>query len=202
MTAAVGVLFYAFGDMARRFGKKAEKELFPTTGGRPFPTVLRHRNRVIDDVSKARYHSLLEDRVAGEAPSAALEAQDPVKADAFYARCGIWLRENTRDKEKYHVLLEENTTYGFRRNLYGIKWYGLALNAAVFLACVYLYAFPPQEGNVWRYGSVLVVAVLHAVYFLLAVTKNSVLDASDQYGRQLVLALETLPVKAEERGST
>ena len=104
---------------------------------------------------------------------------------------GNWLRERTRDKLKFKVLFEENVVYGFRRNLLGLKWIGLAVNGAVVAATVTM---------LWRadwlplaqYGTVLVVAFLHALFFLFGVSEKSMLDASNQYGRQLVLACETL----------
>lgn len=190
-SVTVGVLFFAFADLARRFGKRVEKYLFPSTSGRPFPTVLRHCDTNIDARAKARYHAFLARAVGENAPTALEENEAPDVADSFYALCGNYLREQTRDQSRFSVLFAENVSYGFRRNLYGVKWVGLLLNLATVGASLWLVR---QSGGaaLSQYGVVLIVAAVHAVYFLFGVTWKSVSDASNQYGRQLVLSCETL----------
>lgn len=198
VSTAVAVLFFGFSDLARRFGRRAEKKMFASTGGRPFPTVLRHRDSVIDAKSKAHYHAFLSEKLGEKLPSPTIEKNNPEKADASYVRAGNWLRERTRDQDKFKVLFEENVVYGFRRNLFGLKWFGLGLNVLVVLACLAL-LYLNGTGVLPQYGIVLVIAALHALYFLLVVSKKSVVDASDQYGRQLVLACETLEATEKEK---
>jgi hypothetical protein len=64
----------------------------------------------------------------------------------------------------------------------------MSLNVAVALVC---------GGLMWR-GThaplvyiALGISLAHAAYFLFAVTWNSVVEASTQYGRQLMLSCET-----------
>jgi uncharacterized membrane protein len=187
VAVGVGMLFCAFADLSRRLGKTVERELFPETNGRPFMTLLRHSDPEYDDATKARYRNMLAARLGEAAPTKADEEGDPKAAAAFYERCGSWLRERTRDPVKYKILKEENMTYGFRRNQYGLKWLVLSLNLAVAIVCGVL---------MWR-GShaplvyiVLGVSVVHAAYFLFLVTWSSVVEASAQYGRQLMLSCE------------
>lgn len=187
IAVGVGVLFCAFADLSRRLGKGVERELFPDTNGRPYMTLLRHRDLEYDAKTKDRYRIMLAQRLGEAAPTQDEEEKDPKATAAFYERCGAWLRERTRDAAKYRVLKEENITYGFRRNLYGLKWLVLFLNLAVALVCGWL---------IWR-GShaplvyiVLGVSLVHAAYFLFVVTWASVVEASGQYGRQLMLTCE------------
>lgn len=190
ITVAVAVLFFAFADFSRRFGLRAEKKIFASSGGRPFPTVLRHRDSVLDKKSKGRYHSFLEATLGEHAPSQHEENIDPENSDSFYIICGNWLRENTRDQTKFHVLFSENITYGFRRNLFGLKWFGLFLN--IVTVCLSIFLIYKSKGvNFPQYGPVLLISAIHALYFLFGVSRSSVIDASNQYGRQLVLACET-----------
>lgn len=188
----IAVLLFSFADIARRFGLRAERAMFAGTGGRPFPTVLRHRDRTIDRVSKVKYLALLAGKLGEHAPTQADEELNPAAADNFYSRCGNWLRERTRDKAAFRILFEENVTYGFRRNLYGLRPFGLFINLAVVLACFWFLLMANDGHTIWTLVGVLVFAVLHALYLLFAATKKSVLDASNQYGRQLVLACESL----------
>jgi hypothetical protein len=101
--------------------------------------------------------------------------------------CGSVLATN----QKFMVLFEENVVYGFRRNLLGLKWIGLLINAVVVAASIWM-LWSADWVPLPQYGTVLVVGILHALFFLFGVSEKSVLDASDQYGRQLVLACETL----------
>lgn len=199
LTVAVGVLFFALSDLTRRLGLRAERSIFASSGGRPFPTVLRHGDKTIDMRSKARYHRYLSSAIGEHAPSPSAEATDPVGADAFYVACGNWLRECTRDPKVFHLLFSENVAYGFRRNLFGLKWIGLILNGATVLLCLWLVAKSENE-LLPQYGAVLVVAGLHALYFSFGVTRGSVEEASRSYGRQLVLSCETL-IKEERSDS-
>lgn len=187
VAVGVGVLFCAFADLSRRLGKAVERELFPDTNGRPYMTLLRHSDTEYDAKTKDRYRNMLAERLGEAAPTQSEEEEDPKAAAAFYERCGAWLRERTRDAAKYKVLKEENITYGFRRNLYGLKWLVLFLNLGVALTCGWL---------MWR-GShaplvyiVLGVSLAHAAYFVFVVTWASVVEASAQYGRQLMLTCE------------
>ncbi|MCC0036378.1 MAG: hypothetical protein H6887_14085 [Hoeflea sp.] len=191
ITTAVAVLFFGFSDLSRRLGRRVEKQMFASSGGRPFPTVLRHRDKVIDTKSKARYIAFLASELDERAPTVSSETKNSDKADAFYVLAGNWLRERTRDQSKFMVLFEENVVYGFRRNLFGLKWIGLLINAVVVAASVWM-LWSADWVPLPQYGTVLVVGILHALFFLFGVSEKSVLDASDQYGRQLVLACETL----------
>ncbi|MGO7259264.1 hypothetical protein ACCT32_37710, partial [Rhizobium brockwellii] len=63
------------------------------------------------------------------------------------------------------------------------------LNAVTAAASFWLF-YQAAGANLPQYGVVLVVAAIHALYFTAGVTRKSVLDASDQYGRQLVLSCD------------
>lgn len=192
-TAAIAVLFVAASDLARRLGRQFERRMFAATGGRPVVTLLRHADPTLEPSTKQRYRAFLGEQLKEAPPSAEAEATDPASASAFYNRCSVWLREHTRDKAKYRILFEENMTYGFRRNLYGLKWPGLVLNALVVAVCAYLLSpFGNWIGETTQpeIFAVLTVAALHAVYFLFFVTRTGVEEASDQYTRQLILSCE------------
>lgn len=200
-TAAVVVLFVAASDVARRMGRRFERKMFVSTGGRPIMTLLRHADPALEARTKDRYRDYLAKQLGETPPSADEEARDPAAADAFNDRCGVWLREHTRDKAKFRILFEENMTYGFRRNLYGLRWPGLALNALVVAVCLYLlspYGIWISETTRTEIFAVLTIAAIHALYFLFFVTRRSVEEASEQYARQLVLSCEGLMKKSPD----
>lgn len=188
------VLLGVLGDLARRLGRRAEAAIESELGGRP--TALRFRDTILDAAYKRRCLEFLAEEIGETAPSEADEKADPQKADAFYKRASNWLRENTRDQSKFHLLFAENVTYGFRRNMYGLKTVALIMNGWAVAVAIAVLVMSPSLA--WdrefgaKYLSVIIVGVAHAGYFILVVTKQSVIDASNQYARQLALSCEVL----------
>jgi hypothetical protein len=201
-TAGLVALLFALADIARRRGKKIQPQLFAELGGMPSTTMLRHSDPTFDAASKARYVALLAGKINDVAPTEVHENADPAATDAFYTRCGDWLRENTRNAKKFNILFNENVTYGFRRNLLGMKWSALALNLLIVIisGCVLYHGSVPFQDIEHVEGRVIVVfvvAVLHALYIGLGVNRAAVAEAAKSYARQLILSCETLMAKAK-----
>lgn len=200
-TATLGVLFFTFSNIARRMGRGAERRLFSDNAGYPKNRMLHRGDSTLDEATKNRYRTKLALLIEEGAPSADEETRDPVGADAYYRRAFAWMRENTRSHEDFQVLFEENITYGFWRNLYGIKWPSLILNVLVLLVCgalLYWREFSP--GYVQTMVMVSLIASVHAAFFLVFVGKKAVFEASDQYAGQLVLAVERLKPASKAKG--
>ena len=193
-TLGMLVLLFAIADFARARGRAIEDKLYAEHGGKPSIIMFRRNDGAIDAGSKDRYRALLEGKLAVAAPSPTEESADQAVADAFYSQCGNWLRQNTRDTKKFPILFGENITYGFRRNLLGVKVLALCLNAIVVGICIFIlwrlsWNSDAPQGS--RTAVVLVVAVAHAAYMLLAVSRTAVWDASKAYGRELILSCES-----------
>ena len=198
--AIVAILIYAFADLGRRFGKSKEARIYEDAGGMPSILMLRYRNTDFDQTTKARYLGFLARQIKARVPTESEEMTDPAACDTFYAMCGTWLREHTRDTKNFRLVFNELVTYGFRRNLYGLRLMGLVVNAVVVVLCIiYLY-----RGGWWgleiNVGNgvvfVLLVAVIHAIYLTVFATRKSVIDSARQYARQLILSCERLMPKA------
>jgi hypothetical protein len=192
-TLGLLVIVFAMADLARRRGTKVQPRIFAMHGGTAAP--LRRNDDTFSEERKAAYRAFLARKLGRAAPTAAEEAADPAKADAFYEAGRAWLRESTRDTKKFAVLFNENVTYGFRRNLLGVKWPGVGLNVAVVVICAGLLAgrWPISIADDFsiRVLIVLAVAVIHAAYMLFGVTWVAAVAASKAYGRQLILSIET-----------
>jgi len=190
---AVLVLLFAIADFARSRGRALERTLYTEQGGMPSITMFRRNDPTIDNGIKERYRSFLGNQLSVEVPSPEAELASPATADSFYEQCGVWLRHNTRDTKKFPLLFNENLTYGFRRNLLGVKWVALGINLVVITICLLLL----HQGN-WNWDTdlgkralvVLTVAGIHAAYILVAVRKTAVFDAASAYGRELILSCE------------
>jgi len=187
------ILVFAISDFARWRGRNIELKVFAKLGGKPSVTMFRRNDPTIDDIIKDRFRSFLATKLGVCAPSLEAEQADQITADSFYEQCGVWLRQNTRDNKKFNLLFNENITYGFRRNLYSVKWLALALNLGVMTACLLV-----LWKNNWGFGSafltriyiVFMVTIFQSIYILLSVRETAVLDAARAYGRELILACE------------
>ena len=165
-----------------------------------------------DDAARGRRHRRgvegplprLPGRLNRPEPTAQLERRNQQAADEFYELAGTWLREKTRDTKKFPILFNELVTYGFRRNLLGVKWPALALNVAVVLICAgllwYRWPIDVTDGMTARIVVVLVVAAAHALYFLLLVNAESVKAAARTYARQLIISCETFLATVKPTG--
>jgi hypothetical protein len=198
-TIGLAVVMFALSDFARNRGKQIEPKLFDELGGKPSVTMLRFADDSFDRTTKARYLSFLAGKIGEAPPAEEQEQRDPATADAFYERCGAWLRENTRNAKKFSILFSENVTYGYRRNLFALKWPALALNLVVVLVCLWAMAggapFAALGALQSRVAVVLAVAAIHALYIGLAVNRRGVGDAARTYARQLILSCESFLAK-------
>jgi len=113
-------------ELARDRGKRREEALFRRWGGKPTTLRLRHHNAP-NAVLLQRYHrKLMELRPDLRLPDANEETADPLEADNCYDAAAAFLREQTRDRQRFPLVFEELCSYGFRRNLWGLKPLGLA----------------------------------------------------------------------------
>ena len=118
---------YFLTQVARDVGKRREPELFERWGGRPTTIQLRHTGPT-NPTTLARRHQKLSGLVPElEFPTAGEEAADPVQADEAYDSAVEFLLAQTRDRDKYPLVFEENCNYGFRRNLWALKPWGIAV---------------------------------------------------------------------------
>lgn len=200
-TVGLTVLLFALSDFARGRGKRIEPEIFRSLGGKPSITMLRYSDDTFDPPTKARYLSFLAGKISESVPTEDDERQDPAAVDAFYERCGAWLRENTRDAKKFSILFNENVSYGYRRNLFALKWSALGLNLLIVLLCVATLTiggpFASLDSLKSRIVVVFVVAAIHALYIGFAVNRGSLAESARSYARQLILSCETFLGKAK-----
>jgi len=187
-------LTFLLAQIARYMGRRAEKKLGDRVGAPNSARILSHADARIDAESKQRFHALLRAR-GRNVPSPSEEAADPTEALQRFAGCVTWLISHTRDEKRFDLLFNENIAYGFRRNLYGLKW--VAVGVLIF----------SLAGNVaatilnWSgFGETLWQAAALGAGYLAAlaiwawvVTPSFVEDASDAYAMRLMAACDTMP---------
>lgn len=163
LAAALGglMLLTSFG---REWGKRKEPKLFESWGGTPTTLLLMRATSQLDQLTLDRYRKVLEEKVSGlHFPDVEKEASNPEKIASICESAVKWLREATRDTKKFALVFAENTNYGFRRNLLGVKPLALAL-CILTLAATVLHAWLSTAGNMLAvtpqsWGSAVVASV-------------------------------------------
>ncbi len=142
-----------------------------------------------------RRHARLQELIPNIAlPTEEKEAADPVGADQVYDTCVSFLRERTRDKSKFRVLFSENCSYGFRRNLWGMKVLGIAV-AVISLGAVVGTIFVRGPDTALAAPAVLAggaISLLLLIAWVFAVTPSWVRVAAEAYAKQLLAACDEL----------
>ncbi len=140
-----------------------------------------------------------------EAITAESETSNPRGADDQYRRWTSYLRELTRDPEQYPVVNGENINYGFRRNLYGLRWFGAAI-AGVVLALLALpllpQGWPPVRSLISLFGLDSITSPLDRltwvasfvllIFFIFRVTPKWVRPPAYAYADRLIRASDKL----------
>ena len=198
LAVACGTIIY-LAHLSRSFGRKVETRLFAEWGGKPTTTWLLNNDCNLDVHTKARYLAFFTNHVPGwTAPSQEDESTDCDAASAAYDSAVRWLREATRDQRKFDLVFKENVSYGFRRNLYGLKKLGLVVSFTCVAGNIgalcydYFSTFPKIEPA----GLVsLVISVVIVAGWLVVVRQAWVKDSADSYTRALIAACDQLDLK-------
>ena len=110
----------------------SEALLFQIWGGKPSTRMLRHRD-AFDKAALIYRHRQLERLIPGlKLPNLEEEKANSLEADQVYDRCIEFLRVRTRDKKRFPLVFEENCNYGFRRNLWGMRRFGIVISSLSF----------------------------------------------------------------------
>lgn len=130
-------LSYFFSNLGRDSDKRKEKELWDSWGGAPTQQIFSYDNDRIDQHTKDRYHRFMLSRLPTKETIDFTVEQETVKE--IHQSWTKYLITQTRDTKKFALLFKENTSYGFRRNLWGLKPFSLAL-ICICLIVNYLYS--------------------------------------------------------------
>lgn len=195
--AVVTVAVSAFlTQLARDQGKRREGELFRRWGGRPSDRALSYGGRYFADATLARCHKKLAtlDPDLQLPPSKDFEKEHAKESKAAYAASTDLLVARTRDKARFPLLFKENVSYGFRRNLWGLKPVGILMSvlgvaASVAKVVSLMLASSPLGSADVLSGSL---SGLLLIIWCVRVTPSWVRIPAEAYSKQLVEACEHL----------
>lgn len=193
-------------QVGRDQGRKKQPSLWKSWGGPPTTRLLRFRDSP-DKTILHHWRAKLERLTGYTLPSLQEEVEDLSAADQRYERAVSFLRESTRDSSKFPLVFAENVNYGFRRNLWGLKPYGLAIAFLAAIGCwgfvlasVGLSATASSLVNMLRnpdtvfmtrlIGSIITTVVTAA--WLVVIRPRWVRTAAEAYAERLLGAIDTL----------
>jgi hypothetical protein len=192
VTLAIATLLMG---LVRAAGKRKQDSLWEHWGGSPAVSMLRHDHKDLSPITRARYHSVLARALNLEGlPSAEEQRSDPAKADEVYRAAVDYMIHRTRDTKLFQLLYKENVNYGFHRNLWALRPFGIAfalIGTALCSARVWL-----EWDGVHQIDVFAVVAGLACVAMLLLwsffITTEWVRVPAFAYARALLAATEHL----------
>ena len=193
-------------QLGRDLGSKKQPALWDRWGGPPTTRALRFRDSP-NKVVLARWRAKLQGLWGQALPTPEEEARNPVDADQQYEAAIGFLREATRDVSMFPLVFAENVNYGFRRNLWGLKPYGLVFAVLATVASWGLFlqsaglaatgvrldlvVANPDGVTVTRLAGSLINTAAVAVWFFV-ITPTWVRITAEAYAQRLLGALDAL----------
>ena len=187
-------------QIVRDRGKALEAGLYRSWGGKPSVAMLRHRDDRLDRTTNARYRRFLCSAVPGLVlASPEDERDDPEQAESKLESANRWLLARTTDHGRFPLLFAENVNYGYRRNLVGMKWIALGMDASA-LVLVMGMGVVYWNGHVTstilslkpEWWASLTIALVHAAVFIGYVRTDWVRAAAERYAGQLLATCDSL----------
>ena len=209
-------LLYLFASMARSRGRAVQNKLKQQWGGFPTEIILRFRDNTIETPTKLAYHAALQELSPDfTLPDASAEAQDPDAADGIY-RAAIRRLIDLRRGPKYPLIFNDNISYGFWRNLLGMRGAAilLATCASAAIVAARLAQITTSNTSLWAIArdapaaqmAAFALLCLWIVFLLFVVRPPRVWDAGVAYAERLLASLPPpsppkLKVRAPKGGS-
>lgn len=183
LVVAIGGIHF-MAQLARDRGKNLETKLYEGWGGMPSVAILRYNDKSIPTPAKIKYHNALASESKIAAPTESYEKAYPEKADDIYTSWSDFLRGKSRDEKKYPLVFTELVNYGFRRNLFGIKWFCIfsAFIAIVILVLPQINHFVFSEIQI----AVGLFLLLYMIIFMFVINANWVRTVANTYAKSLI----------------
>lgn len=187
-----GPLAFLAGQVGADFGKRLEKPLWKKWGGPPTTRFLRHSNAEFNRVTREQVHAKLRD-IGLNVPTEKDQQAAPYSTDEYWEACTEELIRRTRERSRFPLVFKGLTEYGFRRNLLGLKPFGLLLSITALLVCLCkIWAgWGSQEQIAVPVGTALLSLAL-LVTWVVWVRERFVAVSANRYARFLLEAAQEL----------
>ena len=200
LLGGLAAMIIAFGltvllaEVARFQGRRVERAMIAANGGKFTTILLRHRDTTISVATKKSYHAFLKTASKRSLPSFQNEEMNPTYADECYRGAVDWLLENTRNEVRFPLVRAENISYGFRRNLLGLKAPAVVIVVICVAANVLLCVRNIQNDPTRMWAGALVSAALLGVglLWIFVIKMSFVEDAGRCYALRLLAQCDVL----------
>lgn len=212
VTALFGILGTAGGTAlgshwSREPGRKKQQDLWARWGGSPATRRLRHRQTPGDEPNDPKLREQVEIWYGHSLPTQEEENADPEQAEKCYDQAVNDLIQATYDTAKFPLVFAENINYGFRRNLWGMKAFGipvatasLIISWALFIATIWGRPWPdPLWSILANPDSTVTIRLIMAIansgmawIWAFYVKPSWVKPMADAYAKQLLQSAQTL----------
>ena len=199
---------YVLSLGARALGYRKQPGLWESWDGPPTTRLLRHRRIPGDITLEPELRLKVEEWIGHALPAQHQEEVCPASADAEYEKAVASLKEATRDRSKFPLVLDGNASYGFRRNLLGLRGFigaptafmAALLSWGVLLRTVWGRPWPDPwwdvlvspDVAVLLWLTVAVVNTLLVCFWLFWVRPSWVKPAANEYAIRLFEAVREL----------
>ena len=201
LPAGAGCLLLGLcGHLGRIRGKAGEEILFARWGGTPTTKLLRHGESPFAAQKLALLHTKLAELTGIEAPSPREERKRPDEADKIYEGYVSHLRNATRRREEFPLVREELINYGFARNVWGLRPFGIGSSVLGLGAALARLGWLWQSGAASGYEAALVIAGFNLLllgFWLFWAREAWVKQVAEVYAQRLLDAAATLPAKED-----
>ncbi len=193
----IGALTYLLSQLGRDKGKLREASLWKGWGGTPSIQLLRLKNSHLDKFTKQRYHQKLQSLCpVASPPDEEMELTRPQEADTVYQAWTKYLISQTRDSKKFALLYKENTNYGFRRNLLGLRSLAITFSLCLLIINYLFWSFKLNTFNTqvfpnsFIYSTITIAVIIF--FWLFVVTKSWVKLVAFSYAERLCECADNL----------
>jgi hypothetical protein len=195
----LGTVFISFpltallAQLGRELGRNKERQLFRLWGGTPTTRLLSHRLSTLNPLTLQRCHQKLASLLPDLSfPGPTEESANPAAANQVYDSCVHFLRERTRDAKQFPLVFAENINYGFRRNLWALRSFGIASAAAGIVSCAFFVLKNSQDGNSSSGVVGLLVSATLLILWLFVFTPSWVRSVAYAYAERLLGVLDNI----------
>lgn len=184
---------FLLSELGRDAGSRKEPKLFELWGGKPTTQRLRHRDSPNRQILQRYRQRISELQPLLVFPSADEELGDPEHADEIYEAAANYLRERTRDKSEFPLVFQALCEYGFRRNLWGLKPFGVTislLSTVLMVVAVFVHISDILESPALIAGTILNTLLL--VMWVIRINPNWIKVTAFSYADRLLATCEVL----------
>ncbi len=191
---ALGILVAIF---VRDLGRRIQPALWQSWGGPPAQARLRWTGG--ESAAVDRLHRRVEAVTGEPLPDQITETADPKDADRRYEDAIAVLRERTRNGDTFPLVAAENADYGFRRNTFGLRPFGIAVSLIGFVASIVFLVVGSGSSRVPQWVAATVVCAIWALFWVFVVNGEWVRKAANNYADRLLGAVDLLTSAAEAK---